>query len=208
MAFQPAPACAQAVLRFGYTVGGIFTHANVLNFVKDAGTAFDVADLELLADILEAWFLDQGDALLHVGYQLMTIELRGLESAEAAYTTRICNDPGTVAGDSLPPNVAACLSMTTGFTGRSSRGRMYWGGLSEVQQDGGTLAAGVVTGFNDLCADLLNKLEIEGLCKLAVLSRFTGGAQRATAHPLVVTDFGLRDAVLDTQRRRINRLKV
>lgn len=207
MAFQPAPACAVAVMRYGYTSGGIFTHANVLNFKTTAGVAFTLGDLSNLADTLEAWFTGHLDGVMSTGFSLLNIELRGLASAESPYYVRTVGLPGVVAGDALPPNVAACVTMSTGLTGRSARGRMYWGGMSEVQQDGGALVSGVVTGLNDACAALLTALDGDGSYDLVVLSRFTGGAERPTANPLKVTEFALRDAVLDTQRRRINRLK-
>jgi hypothetical protein len=207
MAFQPAPACAQAVLRIGNTVGGDFAYANVLNFTTIGGTSYTEGRLNDLGSLLMAWDTGHMDGVRQSGYSLMDIELRGLESAEAAYFTQAVNNPGVVAGDSLPPNVAACVTLTTGFTGRSARGRMYIGGLSEVQQDGGTLTAGVVTGINDGCQALLDALVADDNFQLVVLSRFTGGAARVTANPLVVTEMKLRDAVLDTQRRRINRLK-
>ncbi len=207
MAFQPAPACAQAVMRYGYTGAGTFTHANVLNFVKTDGTAFTALQLASLGGELADWFNNHLDGVMSSGYSLLNVELRALDSAEAPYETITVNSPGVVAGDSAPPNVAACVTMTTGLTGRSARGRMYWGGLSEVQIDNFSLTPAVVTGINDACAALLTQLASDDDYKLVVLSRFTGGAARPTANPLPVTEFALRDGVLDTQRRRINRFK-
>lgn len=207
MAFQPAPACAQAVMRYGYTAAGTFTHANVLNFRTAAGVAFTEAALNGLGVILTDWFTGHLDGVMSSGYKLMTIDLRSLASAEAPYTSVSVNQPGVVAGDALPPNVAACVSLSTGLTGRSARGRMYWGGMSEVQTDGTSLLTGVVTGINDACAALLTELATDGNYELVVLSRVTGGVERPTANPLPVTEFALRDSILDTQRRRINRFK-
>lgn len=207
MAFQPAPACAQAVMRYGYTTAGIFTHANVLNFRKVGGVAFTEADLEALGEILNAWDNDFLDGLRQTGYKLIDIELRGLDSAEAPYWTETVNRAGMVAGDAAPPNVAACMTLSTGLTGRSARGRTYFAGLSEVQIDNTSLVSGVVTGFNAAGAGLLAELTSGALFDLVVLSRFTDGAKRVTANPLKVTGFSLRDGILDTQRRRINRFK-
>lgn len=208
MAFQPAPACAQAVLRFGLTTGGTFTHANVLNYVSDGATAWTAGQLETLGEALAAWFDAIAKVNMSAVYSLINIELRGLESQEAAYADWPVGIAGSAAGDPLPPNVAACITMTTPFTGRSARGRMYWGGLAESQSGGASLNAGNVTGINDMAEALLNDVNNDSPGQLVVLSRYSNGVARVNASPFVVTSMALRDGVLDTQRRRINRLKV
>ena len=207
MAFQPAPAVAQAVMRYGIVSQGVFSWANVLHFVHNGGTAWTAAELQALGDALSLWWINNLAIATASVYGLLSIELRGMESQEAAYASLTVNDAGDAAGDPLPINTAAVITLSTAFTGRSARGRIYHAGLAESQSSGSALLPAVVTTLNAAYGLLVSDFPNDTAGSLCVLSRTANGVPRVTASPYVVTDASLRDAVLDTQRRRIERLK-
>jgi hypothetical protein len=205
MAFQPAPACASAILRYTSAVTGGFLFANVLNFKSGTDTNFTVGDLENLGDAIASWWASNVEALMSDGVSLQSIQLRGLESQEAAYTTMVYNYQGNVTSPRLPMNAAAVLTLRTSFTGRSARGRIYHAGLCEVQVGGDNLNSPFATALQTAYAALPTDVESNVGAQLCVLSRFNNGAMRPTAVPYVVTSVLLRDARIDTQRRRLGR---
>lgn len=206
MAFQPAPACAQATLRFVGASSGVFAFANVLNFKSATDTAFTLGDLENLGDALASWWSSNIEPLMSDGISLDSIQLRGLDSQEAAYSTMTYGYQGNVVSPRLPLNVAAVLTLRTPFTGRSTRGRIYHAGLCEVQATGDTLESAFASALASAYASLPNDIEDNVGAQLCVLSRFTNGVMRPTAVPYIVTSVQLRDTRLDTQRRRIARI--
>jgi hypothetical protein len=55
---------------------------------------------------------------------------------------------GAVPGEALPPQSAAVITWTSGFSGRRRRGRTYGFGLAETVQADGLLTSSVLTGLN------------------------------------------------------------
>jgi len=206
MAFQPAPAVAQAIMRLVFQATGAFAAANVLNFKSDTDTAWSEGELTTLGDALAAWWITYMAAITSSQYSLASVDLRGLDSAEAAYASVTVNDQGDAAGDALPLNCCAVVTLRTPFTGRSARGRVYVSGLAESHSNNSTLTTAYGDALDDAWSNFLIEVNGDSPGQLCVLSRYSDGAARATAVPYVVTSASLRDRVVDTQRRRIQRL--
>jgi hypothetical protein len=64
--------------------------------------------------------------------------------------------PGTLTGDSLPPQDAAVVSLRTGIKGGRRRGRFYLPGLSETFQVDGRLTGTQLTNIQALIQAILN----------------------------------------------------
>jgi hypothetical protein len=107
---------------------------------------------------------------------------------------------GGEAGDPLPPNTAALVSLRTGLSGRSNRGRAYWPGYTEASADGpifnSTSAGNLASAYFDFAGGIDT---IDPGATLAVVS-----ITNAIAHP--VTTFFVEPSFA-TQRNRLGRLR-
>lgn len=117
---------------------------------------------------------------------------------------------GTATGiDTLPRQLAACLTLRTNRAGRAFRGRSYWTGFGEAAN--GTdnrYSATMVTGINAFAAGYRVAMSTGGLT-LAVAHRPTV-FDASTGLPIApglgfitdVTTVSSRDTIWDSQRRR------
>ena len=108
---------------------------------------------------------------------------------------------GTISSAVAPNNVAVCTSLRTGFSGRSNRGRKYWGGIvsAEVSDNfiSTTLAAAILADMVSLDAAISSA----GF-SLVVASLYHDHAPRTAGVTREVTSF-IQDLRVDTQRRRL-----
>lgn len=108
------------------------------------------------------------------------------------------NVNGVGSGYPLPAQVCYCLSLAAASGGRSGRGRVYVPGIGEGDvTDGSIVLSGFVTEAVDAFTDYATGCSAVGWVP-AVYSR-TDGVSR-----IVATISG--DQVIDTQRRRVQRL--
>jgi len=203
MAFQPVPQGAQFLQRFTSADGSRFLGANIWN-LKFVTTGIDASHLNDAATIIaQTWETDFAP-LVPEGVALASIESRSLETEEAPYDLLVVGVPGEVVTPVLPANVTLAVSMRTGATGRSRRGRFYWIQLGESQVGGNTVDTGLLNNIRDACEALQANLAGVGFT-WSILSRTTGGALRTSGVLFPITAWGFTDALVDTQRRRILR---
>jgi hypothetical protein len=171
------------------------TAANVLSFAF-AGGDFDQSTVDDIAQAWEDfWVLFASDEwVIDAGMQATWFdidppgELLALNGGSA----------GSDTSDPLPPACAIVVSLRTSENSRRGRGRFYLPGVP----DSGVSTGGILVG--SLVTDLLTDFQAFGTACFvvgfvpAVYSR-TDGVQRAVSTVSV-------DPVLDTQRRRQNRL--
>lgn len=199
MAFQPAVNCAEAVINWSGP-GGLY--ANVLNFKFP--TAYDQGDIDALAAAVDEAV---GGAMLGlvgtvVSYVNTTVrgltssvDLEGVADAEAG--------AGGASGTSMPPNVTYCLSLRTGLTGRSARGRFYPVGLTSSQLSS---AVAVSTTYRDAMIAALETIGSQAGddgWSWGVLSRQNNNIVLAAAVFREITDVIGVDLNLDSMRRRL-----
>ena len=113
--------------------------------VKVGATNPSAAECNAVAVAVANWWAGNVQDL--VGDQLSLREVHAQSLAEvngpqATFSTGL-PAAGALTSPTLPGNVAFCVSLRSGLTGRSARGRWYWGGLTESQVsqnqvDGGT----------------------------------------------------------------------
>jgi hypothetical protein len=202
MAFQSAPNMAEAV------ISGILAGEEVLltpNFVF-GGSAYAQLDIDALAEAVDDWYSFEILPLLSVQYLYVETRVRGLTSAVDLYGE---NGGGTGAGGvgtaAVPNNVAFAVKHTTGFTGRSARGRTFMTGFAQASLQAGDqtqLQAVYVTNLLAAWDTLETYLGSTGWAQI-VLSRRTLGALRPVAVAYIVTAHSVTDFQVDTQKRRL-----
>lgn len=200
MAFQSVPntVVAEIITAFGLS-GSI---QNNLYFEFPLG--YTQTDLDDLANAVAAFWSAGAMPTLSSGTTLIAVHVRGLESEldlEAFATTSIPTAGSNVSAV-LPSNVALALKFTTGFVGRSARGRIYIGGWGESSVTGNFVLTGHADFIKDAFTDDL-QTAIGAACRHVVVSRYHNGALRLVGQVLPVTAYSYTDYRVDSQRRRL-----
>lgn len=200
MPFIPVPGVAQAEIRATYL--GI-PMENVLHFTTGEDPATPQVLEDLAAQLASSW---TANIMPHVNINYVLREIfvfdLSVQSGSMATDTTVLGEAGALNTTPLPGNVAFCVSLRTGLRGRSFRGRVYLAGLGEPDTTGNvldaTLAGQLVTGIDDVRADLLS-----GGFQLVIVSRRNGGVDRTTGIATPVSAVLAVDNHVKTQRRRL-----
>jgi len=180
------------------------TVENTLSFEYE--TTPDEISMNRLGMVLNTWYASQVMEFLSNEYQLLRTEVTGLESATSPGVT--VNAVGTVLGgvgaESLPGQNALCVSFRTALRGRSFRGRNYISGIPENAHAAGVIADATATGIRDAYVDLIAIVSEDALTPSTwvVVSRVSGGVNRASGVTTPVQTATLVDRYVDNQRRR------
>lgn len=170
--------------------------------------------------------VNQANALFDAVKALWSANLAAFASPETGFNLAALKDLRTVglpfvvstnpiavgtapAGEALPRQVAAVLTIRTARAGKSYRGRMYWGGFAENANDSTQhMTAAAKTAIDAFCTGFINAVNINGW-QLGVAHRpttFDPDTGLPTAPGLgfttPATQVLCRDNVWDTQRRR------
>jgi len=111
---------------------------------------------------------------------------------------------GTHASPALPGNVTICVSLRTGLTGRSARGRWYWVGLAEDQVAGNVLDAGVAVSITGAIDNLLTAMGDISSAPLIVSFQNNGVPRPGGPVKFFITDALMVDTTIDSQRGRLH----
>ena len=170
-------------------------------FVDNGGavTDTDLIDCQTVADA----FLTDYLASLHNSYVLQDITITDVSVANGhqlitPYTT---GNQGAITSAPAAGNAAVCSSLRTANTGRSFRGRWYWGGLAQVSfTNAQIITSADATAFSGYLADFITALS--GIGKtLVVVSNFAAGVVRVVALATEIISI-ITDQKVDSQRRR------
>lgn len=178
---------------------------NVFGVRKRAGGTLSIADLQIIAGAMVGWEDTVAQPGRSNGVRMTEIYVRALDEQNAPVWIQSINPPlvGGQASPALPFNVTLAVKFTTGFAGRSFRGRHYWIGLAEGQVTGDfviSTAADNIRGF----LDTLRTQDLDAIgYDLVILSRQHNGVPRVTGVATTVTGVSLTDYRVDTQRRRL-----
>lgn len=199
MAFVPAVDCAEAVIGF---IGDGGNYNNVLNFKY--ATAYDQSNIDDLADAVDGAVGSDYLAILSDQVSYVNTHVRGLTSS--VDLEGVANASASTGGDSdspLPSNATLCVSLRTGLTGRSARGRFYSVGATF----GDVLTADVFTAayVAAVVATIVAISTQAGAAgwTLVVLSRRNAGVALTAAVARPVTQIYAVDNNVDSQRRRL-----
>lgn len=171
--------------------------------VENTG-AMDVAQFNVIADAFIDWWTTNLRSNTSPQTSLDAIEVTDISTSSGIgieYTTGLPLS-GTNGTAGLPQNVTVATKLSTGFTGRSKRGRSYFVGVpsNAVTSDGHITPTfqGIVDGAFEVLIDTLRTLDVP----LMVLSLVTGGAPRAAGILTEVIAAAVNLAA-DSQRRRL-----
>lgn len=132
---------------------------------------------------------------------LMTeVSTASLDEATDRQISRLADDvnlPGTSVGESLPFQCALGVSWRTDLATRAGRGRIYLPPISVANMAAGRVGAGSVTGIVAAVNAFWGALDTAGL-QLVI--------RHKTTHSSTVVTGGNVGNVIDTQRRRRNKL--
>jgi len=199
MAFQTAPECAEAVIQA--TFGGKSVN-NVLNFWFPGG--YTQTDIDALANAVDGVVGTNGLPLYNNDVLYEDTLVRGLtDIVDMTAVDSTSTGAGTAGTGIMPANVSFVVTLRTGFTGRSARGRLYMlpldaGAFDDINEVSTTYANAAVAFVEAIIA----AAALVGWTAV-VLSRFSGGVKRTAATHLTITDVVARNRISDSQRHRL-----
>jgi hypothetical protein len=200
MAFVAAPNIIEVQLR--YTLLG---QQAMNRFHVHVGTGPTEAQCALTALTVAGWWVDNVKALVPPGMELREVFCKGLALENDVQATFSAGLPsaGTHNINAMPNNCSLCVSLRSGLTGRSARGRWFWAGLTEDQVEDNTVVTGSVTDIVAAIDALRDAIEALGLLWM-IVSYVNNGAPRAGGPVYFqVVDALVVDDVVDSQRRRL-----
>lgn len=198
MPFQSVPGGIQCEILFrlaGQTV------QNVLHF--EAPLPPTLEDLEGVAGFVDSWVQANyiGPLSGAITYNGLTVKSL-VNQFDFIYEFPVI--PPVVGGGGggvMPNEVALCMSLRSGLTGRSTRGRVYVPGIPSTVVTGNvinsTFTSAMLTAWNALIP-----LATSAGFPWCVLSRETNNTVRTTGVLFEITSVILVDDIVDSQRRR------
>ena len=132
-------------------------------------------------------------------------EVRGLDSEnDLVVSSNLNAGPGTEAVGGLPNNVTIAIKRTSILTGRSARGRVYWIGLatSFLTADENFITLGANANIVDAVDSIKTICTTFGWLPV-IVSRFSGGVQRAEGVTFEWENTSNEDLRVDSQRGRL-----
>lgn len=199
MQFIPVPNVASVELIFD-----IFGQRCENVFHVKLSSSWTAADMAEAGSIFVDWFSAHGKQLMHSDCSLAKIVIRDLTSQNglaAEYTTGL-PIAGTITGsETMPLNVAACVSFGTNNRGRSYRGRTYQTGLTIAATNNNNLQTSYRNALVSAYGALITA--VSGMpAALVVVSRYTNKAPRTAGIGTTITSVSV-DPNIDSQRRRL-----
>lgn len=168
------------------------------------GQGWTESSLTDAGGVIGQWFKQEllptlsGDLVLT---RIIATDMSQQVSAQVELPGGVDNQGGLLV-DSLPNNVAMCVSLNSAYRGRSANGRSYLAGIPETASNGSRLTPSIADVW--LAAyNILQSNYLAGIGTWVVVSRYTGGALRPTATFLPIVSCVLKDYVVDSQRRRL-----
>lgn len=200
MAFVPAVNVVE--LQFRFTNDGQQTenriHINV-------GTTPNSHHLSVINELAFGWYEGNMVDLEPTSLTLREIYSKSLETQPGPEATLSTGLPlaGTVAFQALPSNATIAVSLRSGSTGRSSRGRWYWQQLTENIVDVNTVGTGMQADILAALRNLQSAISSAGYDWVIVSYRTNNAPRVGGPVYFSVADIILVDATIDSQRRRL-----
>jgi len=184
---------------------------NVVHGIVGGGYINSQAHANALGTAVLGHFTTSGlAALMASTTSLLAAGIRDLRVAnQVEYVSVAAAVPGSGSATPMPNQDAAVVTLRTALAGKSYRGRMYFSGATEAQNDAtGSIASAFNSALVTFVTNLQTDLTAEGIA-LAVLSapRYANLAPPADVQTYAgaitpVTAIVTRDTSWDTQRRR------
>jgi len=200
MAFQPVPDVARVAII--HSNGSLPDQIVNVFYFRRTGQ-WGLPDIEQLADTFKTLWANNIMPSLASQTQLRRVEVRG-ERAQVDVSYQLAVVPVIAGGDNsdpLPPQVAFCITHITGLTGRSRRGRTYFGMFGEGSVSNGFLSQQRINALLNGLGNIRTTLADAGWVHV-VVSRVENRQRLPVAATYPVIGYRSYDGVVDTQRRR------
>lgn len=176
----------------------------VIHYESSLG-AWTPATMNDLALQLRDWWNTDMKPLVNTSVSLDRIRMRDLTTQAGLVLDYTAGLPiaGTLAGSPSTANVAFVLKKNSGYAGRSYRGRIYQFGFVETDTTLNELSSARANAY---VAAWTNALLLVGAAAdygMLIISKYSGGAPRATAIETDVTSISYSDSTVDTRRDRL-----
>lgn len=178
--------------------------APVVNVVFLQATGVpNLLNLENYTNAVITWWNTNIKPLVTSGTALHTVRATNWNAENGLQYTNDLLTPsaGTRTGGDTPSNVAAVTTFLTGQSGRSFRGRVYNGGMSDDDIVTNTLSTTLVAGYLTAWAAFQADMQALGL-EHVVASFYSNLAPRTVGVATPIVSYSMNN-VVDTQRRRI-----
>jgi len=202
MPFVPAPTIVKC--SWFYTLNGQPAMNRI--HVTTGTTLPTEAECASIAASGASWWEDNCQAIVHPNMILREVQAMSIAEANGPQAVFSSGFPlaGTLGQPGLPGNNSFCVSLRTGLTGRSARGRWYWAGLTEGQVTDNEVLSGSVTSIVAALDNLINALT-SGPIQPVIVSFVSGGVPRVGGPVYFpITDALAVDNVVDSQRGRLH----
>ncbi|SRR5258708_420389 len=177
--------------------------ANVLNFQFTA--PYTQSNLDALALVCDANVGGSYLPLIAPSVTYDRVDVRGLTFAVDLSSTNNTNTgPGTGAGAEIPSNSSNCITLLTGLTGRSARGRFY---AMPATQSFAVDAHTWGSGYGPALVAFLNDIRAGAYAigwTLSVLSKQNNNVALNPHVTRPVTSVVARNELIDSQRNRLS----
>lgn len=201
MAFQPVLNTAEITVAYLQNVKPI---SNTFHAERAGGYA--LADIQALAANVDALVAIHFLPLQSLNARYLRTEVRGLAVENDLFALDNTSEgDGLDLSEGLPNNVTLSVKKSSGLTGRSARGRVFFIGMPDndlstnENQWAQTEADNVVLGVEAFRAGI-----VQGGWVPVIVSRFTAGAPRAMGKTFPWLSTSIVDRDVDSQRGRLN----
>lgn len=199
MAFIPTPHGARIVMNWAK---GTETFSYVFYATK---AGYDLTAQQQLADAVDlavnsVWKAQMGSQVSYVN----TTVYDARESDGPIVMQNAHAGPGTASTETLPINLAVCVTIRTAGRGRSSRGRKYVSGFTEGAITNGVWQAGQTANALNFMYAVHTAIGDAGW-QHVIRSIQQDGQPVNPAATRAVTTMTVRGAMVATQRRRVDR---
>ncbi len=202
MAFQSVPDCAQ--VNIIYSQNSVVMQNSFYGFHPGG---YSLGDLQALADDIDTavpilWLPRQT-----VDATYLRTEVRGLANENDLVAEA---DAGSAVGDDafggLPNSVTCAIKKSSGLTGRSARGRVYWIGMPKDKleaADENTIDTTFVAALVTAVDGIRTNIESVGTWEAVLVSRFLDGEKRTVGEKFDWVATSSVNNIVDTQRGRL-----
>jgi hypothetical protein len=134
----------------------------------------------------------------------VSVTVRGLElENDTVVVSTAAAGLGAQASTPLPNNAAFVITKRSLQTGKSARGRFYWGGIPQNALGSVvTITQGFADGLVEMLEALLALLQAINWV-LVIVSRYSNGVKRTEGLTFQIASFEARNTLLDSQRGRL-----
>jgi len=202
MAFQKVPRTVE--IDHIFTLNGV-TVQNT--HYAQLPTPYSQADLQALVDMIDLVFPGAYQPHMPDEVTYVRSEVTGLDAPnDLTASQNLSTGDGTNVGTALPNNVTFAIKKSSGLTGRSARGRIFWIGIPETEvkpSNENLIEAVYIASLVANLAFMRTSISSVGLWQPVIVSRFFNSAKRTEGATFPwISETNVNDRV-DTHRGRL-----